>query len=191
MLFGDAGTGKSSTVKAVVNEFWERGLRLVEVKKNQSSEMTAVIEALSRNPLKFILFLDDLSFTAENDDFYTLKAMLEGSALAKAPNIAIYATSNRRHLIKESFSDREGGDDVHRNETMEETISLSARFGLTVAFLRPERELYLRIVRELAKDAGIAMELEQLEAEAERFALGGRSPRAARQFIEQIRRWEI
>lgn len=190
LLYGDAGTGKSSTVKAVVNEYWEKGLRLVEIKKNQAGDIPAVIEALSRNPLKFILFIDDLSFAGEGDDFYALKAALEGSAAGRAPNVVIYATSNRRHLIKESFSDRQG-DDVHRDETIQEMISLSARFGLTVGFLRPDKKLYLRIVREIAQDAGIAMDTEQLELEAERFADGGRSPRAARQFIEQLKRTEI
>lgn len=187
LLFGDAGTGKSSTVKAVVNEYRGQGLRLVEIKKSQAERIPAVIETLSRNPLKFILFLDDLSFAGENDEFYALKAALEGSASAKAPNIAIYATSNRRHLIKESFSDREG-DDVHRDETIQEIISLSERFGLTVGFLRPDKKLYLRIVRELADEAGISLDAQQLEAEAERFAWSGRSPRAARHFIESLKR---
>jgi predicted AAA+ superfamily ATPase len=190
LLFGDAGTGKSSTVKAVVNEYWERGLRLVEIKKNQAGDIPVIMQALSQNPLKFILFIDDLSFAGESDGFYALKAVLEGSASAKAPNVAIYATSNRRHLIKESFADRQG-DDVHRDETIQETISLSARFGLTVAFLRPDKKLYLRIVGELARDAGLSVEQERLELEAERFAEGGRSPRAAKQFIEQMKRAEV
>jgi predicted AAA+ superfamily ATPase len=190
LLFGDAGTGKSSTVKAAANEFKERGLRLVEVKKDQASDIPLVIEDLSRNPLRFILFLDDLSFAAENDDFYALKAVLEGSVFAKAQNIAVYATSNRRHLIKESFADRQG-DDVHRDETIQEMISLSARFGLTVGFLRPDKKLYLRIVHELAEEAELGVGTGQLELEAERFAGNGRSPRAAKQFIEQLKRTEI
>jgi predicted AAA+ superfamily ATPase len=187
LLFGDAGTGKSSTVKAVVNEYHHLGLRLVEIKKDQFTEIPQVIEALSRNPLKFILFIDDLSFAGENDDFYALKAVLEGSVFAKAPNIAVYATSNRRHLIKETFSDREG-DDVHRDETIQEMISLSARFGLTVGFLRPDKKLYLRIVHELADEAGVAITAQELEIEAERFASSGRSPRTAKQFVEQLKR---
>lgn len=190
LLFGDAGTGKSSTVKAVANEFWEKGLRLVEVRKDRASEIPLVIEDLSRNPLKFILFLDDLSFAGENDDFYAMKAVLEGSVFAKAKNIAVYATSNRRHLIKESFADRQG-DDVHRDETIQEMISLSARFALTIGFLRPDKKLYLRIVHELAEEAGLSIGSEQLEIEAERFAAVGRSPRAAKQFIEQLKRTEV
>lgn len=190
LLFGDAGTGKSSTVKAAANEFKDMGLRLVEVKKDQARDIPRVIESLSRNPLKFILFLDDLSFAGENDDFYAMKAVLEGSVFARANNIAVYATSNRRHLIKESFADRQG-DDVHRDETIQEMISLSARFGLTVGFLRPDKKLYLRIVRELAKEAGLRIEDERIELEAERFAGSGRSPRAAKQFIEQLKRTEV
>lgn len=189
LLYGDAGTGKSSTVKALVNEYWEKGLRLVEISKGQAADIPAVMEAVSRNPLKFILFIDDLSFAGENDGFYALKAALEGSAAAKAPNTVIYATSNRRHLIKESFADRQG-DDVHVGETIQEIVSLSARFGLTLGFLRPDKKLYLRIVRELALDAGLNADAE-FELEAERFADGGRSPRAAKQFIEQLKRVEI
>ena len=190
LLFGDAGTGKSSTVKAMVNEYWDKGLRLVEINKNQTGDIPAVIEAVCRNPLKFILFIDDLSFAGEGDGFYALKAALEGSAAAKAPNTVIYATSNRRHLVKETFSDRQG-DDVHRGETIQELISLSARFALTVGFLRPDKALYLRIVRELAGDAGLDIGDERLELEAERFAEGGRSPRAAKQFIEQLKRTHV
>jgi uncharacterized protein len=187
LLYGDAGTGKSSTVKAVANGFRDKGLRLVETGKNEAGGIPAVLERLSRNPLKFILFIDDLTFGSEGDDFYALKAVLEGSAAARTPNIAVYATSNRRHLIRESFSDRQG-DDVHVSETIQETISLSARFPLTIGFFRPDRELYFRIVRELARQYGVAMDAEKLEAEAENFASEGRSPRAARQFVDYLKR---
>jgi predicted AAA+ superfamily ATPase len=139
LLYGDAGTGKSSTVKAVVNEFRERGLRLIEIRKNQLSDIPAVIESLNGNPLKFILFIDDLSFSEYNDEIGTLKAMLEGAVLIKASNTVIYATSNRRHLVREKFSDRDG-DDIHENETIQEQVSLSERFGLSVCFLKPDRE---------------------------------------------------
>lgn len=187
LLYGDAGTGKSSTVKAIENELCGKGLRLVEVSKKEAEGIPSVIERLSRNPLKFILFIDDLTFGGEGDDFYTLKAVLEGSATARTPNIAVYATSNRRHLIREFFSDRQG-DDVHVGETIQENISLAARFPVRVGFFRPDKGLYLRIVHELAQQYGVIMTPEKLDAEAENFASEGRSPRAARQFIEYILR---
>lgn len=186
LLYGDAGTGKSSTVKALVNEYHDRGLRLVELNKKQAADIPAVMEELRHNPLKFILFIDDLSFAQESDEFYALKAVLEGSASARSGNIAVYATSNRRHMVKERFSEREG-DDVHRNETMQELIALSARFGLTLGYFKPNRQQYLDIVHALADEAGLALDRETLDLEAERFASAGRSPRAARQFINGLR----
>jgi len=187
LLYGDAGTGKSSTVKAVVNEYAGEGLRLAEIRKDQILEIPAVAEQLSRNPLKFILFLDDLSFTGQTEEAGVLKAILEGSASAKAQNIAVYATSNRRHLIGERFSDR-GDDDIHRNETMEEQASLSERFGLRVNFGKPDKAQYLRIVEGILEDRGIRMGQEERALRAERYALehGGRSPRVARQFAEHL-----
>ena len=122
LLSGDAGTGKSSSVKAIANEYRDRGLRIIEIRKDQLRDIPVIIDNLSRNPLKFILFIDDLSFAADDDNFGALKAILEGSVSARADNIAIYATSNRRHLVKESFSDRDG-DDIHRNDTVQELIS--------------------------------------------------------------------
>ena len=185
LLYGDAGTGKSSTVKAVVNELADEGLRLIEVKKNQLYEIADIVERLSGNPLKFILFIDDLSFSQNDNDFAALKAILEGSVSACGNNIAVYATSNRRHLIKETFSDREG-DDVHLYDTMQELMSLSARFGLTITFSRPEKELYCDIVQKLAGFYEIDMEPDKLTVRAEAFAIrnGGRSPRTAKQFVE-------
>jgi|AGTN01.1.fsa_nt_gi Predicted ATPase (AAA+ superfamily) len=186
LLYGDAGTGKSSTVKAVVNEYHERGLRLIEVKKSQVAHIPAVMEALSEVPLKFILFIDDLSFTGEGDDYYAIKAVLEGSASAKAANTVVYATSNRRHLVRELFSDR-GGDDVNVNETLQELCALSDRFGLTVGFFKPNKDQYLEIVRALAARHGLRMDEKALDEQAERFALSsGRSPRAAQQLIAYI-----
>lgn len=192
LLYGDAGTGKSSTVKAVANQFRERGLRLIELKKNQLHEIPHLVDQLSKNPLKFILFIDDLSFTKNDDDFAALKAILEGSVSARANNLAVYATSNRRHLIKESFSDRDG-DEVHANDTLEELISLSDRFGLTITFQKPQKKVYLEIVHDLALRYGIMMPLEQLDIQAEAFALkrGGRSARAAKQFIESLKAKEL
>ena len=186
LLYGDAGTGKSSAVKAIANEFAPEGLRLVEVKKNQLYQIPDLMDKLAANPLKFILFIDDLSFTANDDNFAALKAILEGSVGGRAKNIAVYATSNRRHLIKETLTDRTG-DDIHEADTRQELMSLSARFGLTVTFQRPEKARFETILTELAKQHGIDMPMDQLLVKAEAFAIraGGRSPRVAKLFIEQ------
>lgn len=187
LLTGDAGTGKSSTVKAVANALWEEGLRIIEVRKDQLRAIPKILDELSVNPLKFVLFIDDLSFLKDDDNFNALKAVLEGSVTAKSNNVVIYATSNRRHIIKEKFSDREG-DDVHRNDTMQELISLSERFGLHVTFSKPSKETFLHIVHHLAETNGIEMQTSELDLLAERFALerGGRSARLAKQFIESL-----
>ncbi len=187
LLTGDAGTGKSSTVKAIANEFYSKGLRILEIRKEQLRKIPAIIDELSENPLKFIIFIDDLSFVKDDDNFSALKAILEGSVSAKSSNVVIYATSNRRHLVKEKFSDREG-DDIHRNDTMQEIISLSERFGIHITFQRPDKKTYLNIVRSLAEENGIKIPEEELEIAAERFALGrgNRSARAAKQFIDGI-----
>jgi hypothetical protein len=190
LLTGDAGTGKSSTIKAVVNELAAEGLRILEVRKDQLHAIPAILDELTNNPLTFILFIDDLSFQRDDDNYAALKAMLEGGVAAKSRNVAIYATSNRRHLVKERFSDRDG-DDVHRNDTMQEALSLSERFGIQLTFQKPGKDTYLDIVRHLAVEAGVLAEgadADALEAEAERFALarGGRSARAARQFVDSV-----
>lgn len=187
LLTGDAGTGKSSTVKAVVNELYPQGLRIIEVRREQLRLIPALLDELSDNPLKFILFIDDLSFQKGDDNYSALKAVLEGSVSAKSPNVAIYATSNRRHLVRETFADREG-DDVHRGETMQELVSLSERFGLHVTFQKPDKETYLHIVAHLAREQGIELPEAELSNQAERFALerGGRSARVARQFVESL-----
>ena len=187
LLYGDAGTGKSSTVKAVVNELSSEGLRMIEVRKGQLLEIPELIEKLADNPLKFILFIDDLSFSNNNEEVGALKAILEGSVSAKSSNVVIYATSNRRHLVKESFGDREG-DDIHIRETIQEQISLSDRFGLSIAFLKPDKKEYLKIVHGLAKEYKIK-EIDNLDLLAERHAMerGGRSGRTARQFVEYLK----
>ena len=187
LLCGDAGTGKSSTVKAIANGFFDRGVRLIEIRKDQLSLLPYVMGKISQNPLKFIIFIDDLAFNKSDDNFSMLKAALEGSASAKADNAVIYATSNRRHIVKEDFEDRDGGE-VHRNDTLQETLSLSERFGLVVLFQKPNKTLYLEIVRELAERFGVDMPREELEIKAEAFALrrGNRSARCAEQFIESL-----
>ena len=189
LLFGDAGTGKSSTVKAVANHFAPMGVRLIELRKDQLFELSHVMGRIKDNPLRFIIFIDDLSFNKNDDTFSMLKAALEGSASAKATNAVIYATSNRRHIVKENFSDREVADDVHHNDTVQELMSLSDRFGLCVYFERPTKALYLDIVRRLADTYGITMDKKELELKAEAFALskGNRSPRGAEQFINSLR----
>ena len=188
LLYGDAGTGKSSAVKAIANEYAPQGLRLVEVKKNQLYLLPDLMDQLAANPLKFILFIDDLSFASNDDNFAALKAILEGSAGGRAGNIAVYATSNRRHLVKETFTDR-AGDDLHEADTRQELMSLSARFGLIVTFQRPDKSLYSQILLQLAKQYQLPIPSDQLITRGEAFAIraGGRSPRAARQFIEQCR----
>ncbi len=187
LLTGDAGTGKSSSVKAIANEYRNEGLRIIEIRKDQLCDIPTVIDSLSSNPLKFILFIDDLSFESDDDNFGALKAILEGSVSARTQNIAIYATSNRRHLVKENFSDR-NGDDVHRNDTVQQLISLSERFGLKISFSKPLKDEYLKIVAGLAAQNGLTIPEEKLFAEAEQFALAksGRSARAAKQFIDKM-----
>lgn len=188
LLYGDAGTGKSSTIKAVAHHLAPQGLRIIEVKKNQLYQIPAIIEELSANPLKFILFIDDLSFTGNDDNFSALKATLEGSISGCGDNTVIYATSNRRHLIKETFGDRTG-DELHLNDTMQETMSLAARFGLTITFQKPGKDEYLSIVKALAEEYGIEMSEEELFKKAEAHAIrkNGRSPRTAKQFIELLK----
>ena len=187
LLCGDAGTGKSSTVKAAANRFFSEGVRLIELRKDQLFSLPSVMERIMHNPLKFIIFIDDLSFNKNDDCFSMLKAALEGSSSAKAQNAAIYVTSNRRHIIKETFADR-GDDDIHRADTVEELMSLSGRFGLVVYFGKPSKQLYLTIVHELAERYGITVPQPELDVRAEAFALakGSRSPRCAEQFVKSL-----
>ncbi len=187
LLTGDAGTGKSSTIKAVVNELKDEGLRILEVRKEQLRVIPAVLDELNENPLKFILFIDDLSFQRDDDNFAALKAILEGSVSAKSGNVVIYATSNRRHMVKETFSSREG-DDIHRNDSMQETVSLSERFGIQILFRRPDKFTYLNIVHHLAKEAGLDIPESELDLGAESFALrrANRSARCAKQYVDGL-----
>ena len=187
LLYGDAGTGKSSTVKAIVNEYANEGLRMIEVRKGDLLEIPKLIQELANNPLKFILFIDDLSFSKNNEEIGALKAILEGSVTAKTSNVVIYATSNRRHLVQESFSEREG-DDIHRNETIQEQISLSYRFGLSICFSKPNKKEYLDIIHGLLEEYKVK-KIENVDMLAEQHAMsrGGRSGRTARQFVEYLK----
>lgn len=187
LLYGDRGTGKSSTVKAILNEYYKDGLRMVEMPKDRLSEFPLLAEKIAEVPLKFIIFIDDLSFSSEDKSYAQLKAVLEGGLAVRPDNTLIYATSNRRHIVKESFADRQG-DDIHINDTIQETLSLSDRFGLAVSFTKPGKEQYLEIVYALAREKKLRIGIEELTAEAEKFAIerGGRSPRCARQFISAL-----
>lgn len=188
LLYGDAGTGKSSTVKAVANFFKDEGLRLIEIKKKQLHFITDIIEKLSCSPLKFIIFIDDLTFSSNDDTFSYLKAILEGGVNSFPNNIAVYVTSNYRHLIKENFTDRTG-DDIHIEDTIQQIMSLTNRFGMIITFQRPGRDLFKEIVLSYAKENNIKMDKEELINQAEAYAIrsAGRSPRVAKQFIELLK----
>lgn len=188
LLYGDAGTGKSSTVKAVANFFKDEGLRLIEIKKNQLHFITDIIEKLSCSPLKFIIFIDDLTFSSNDDTFSYLKAILEGGVNSFPNNIAVYVTSNYRHLIKENFTDRTR-DDIHIEDTIQQIMSLTNRFGMIITFQRPGRDLFKEIVLSYAKENNIKTDKEELIKQAEAYAIrsAGRSPRVAKQFIELLK----
>lgn len=187
LLYGDKGTGKSSRVKAIANEFRKDGLRIVEIPKERLIDFPILVDKIAALPMKFIIFIDDLSFQKQDQSYTTLKAVLEGGLAARPDNALIYATSNRRHLVKESFADRTD-DDVNTRDNMQESLSLSDRFGLAVCYSIPTKKEFLEIVFALAKEKGIAMTEEKLAMGAEKFALarGGRSPRCAKQYVESL-----
>jgi predicted AAA+ superfamily ATPase len=191
LLYGPPGTGKSSTVKALLNEFADVGLRLIEVAKTDLSDLPRVLDSLRGRAPRFVLFVDDLSFEEHEVEYKALKALLEGSVEEPPENVRVYATSNRRNLIRESFSDREddvGDDDVHARDTMQEKLSLSARFGLRLTFPAPNQREYLEIVSGLARERGLKLPDEELRERAllwERWH-AGRSGRTARQFIDEM-----
>ncbi|WP_159785961.1 ATP-binding protein [Sodalinema gerasimenkoae] len=191
LLYGSRGTGKSSLVKALVNEYGDRGLRLLEVMKSQLYDLPKISERLRNLPQKFILFVDDLSFEEDDEAFKALKVVLEGSVTARPQNVVVYATSNRRHLIREFFEDRprpSAADEIHNWDTVEEKLSFSDRFGLTLTFESADQRRYLEIVRHLAGQRRLDLPLEELDAQALQWATrhNGRSGRTARQFIEQL-----
>ena len=187
LLYGDRGTGKSSTVKALLNEHAERGLRLIEVPKAQLGDLARLLTMLRGRRERFILFVDDLSFDDHETHYKDLKAVLEGGIESRPPNVLLYATSNRRHLIQERFSDRRGPlDEVHAGDTSQEKLSFSDRFGIAVTFGQPDQERYLQIVAGLASARGLAIEPAELRRRALEWAAwqNGRSGRTARQFVD-------
>ena len=189
LLFGDAGTGKSSSIKAILNRYYDRGLRIIEVYKHQFQDLNEVIAQIKNRNYKFIIYMDDLSFEEFEIEYKYLKAVIEGGLEKKPDNILIYATSNRRHLIKESFRDNEElHGDLHSNDTIQEKLSLVSRFGVTIYFGSPDKKEFQQIVRTLAKRNGIDMSEDQLLLEANKWELshGGLSGRTAQQFVDYV-----
>ncbi len=191
LLYGDSGTGKSTSIKAIVNEFYPQGLRMIEIYKHQFQQLSAVIAQIKNRNYKFIIYMDDLSFEEFEIEYKFLKAVIEGGVETRPENVLIYATSNRRHLIKETWKDRddvENSAGIHRSDTIEEKLSLVNRFGVTINFSKPNQKEYFRIVTELAKRAGIDMAESELTAKANQWELshGGISGRTAQQFITYL-----
>ena len=189
LLFGDAGTGKSSSVKAVLNEYYSRGLRIIEVYKHQFKALSDVLEQIKDRNYKFIIYMDDLSFEDYELEYKYLKAILEGGLGKRPDNVLIYATSNRRHLIREKFSDkRELDDELHNNDTVQEKLSLASRFGVTIYFGSPDKREFETIVKALADRYHLDMPEQELYAEANKWELshGGLSGRTAAQFITHL-----
>ena len=188
LLFGDSGTGKSTSIKAIVNEYYDQGLRMIEIYKHQFKDLSNVIAAIKNRNYKFIIYMDDLSFEEFEIEYKFLKAVIEGGVETKPDNILIYATSNRRHLIKETWNDRndmESSNGLHRSDTIEEKMSLVNRFGCQISYSKPSNKEYYNIVIGLAKKNGLDMSEEELMAEANKWELshGGISGRTAQQFI--------
>lgn len=190
LLFGDAGTGKSTSIKAILNQYYDRGLRMIEIYKHEFQYLSAIISHIKNRNYKFIIYMDDLSFEEFEIEYKYLKAVIEGGMETRPDNVLIYATSNRRHLIKETWSDRNDMDDeLHRSDTMQEKLSLVARFGITINFSKPSQKEYFDIVRNLAKKCPeITLSDQELCAEANKWELshGGLSGRTAQQFINYL-----
>ena len=194
LLFGDSGTGKSTSIKAIVNQFYPQGLRMIEIYKHQFKDLSAIIAQIKNRNYRFIIYMDDLSFEEFEIEYKFLKAVIEGGVETKPDNILIYATSNRRHLIKETWHDREDmehNEDIHRSDTMEEKLSLVNRFGLTIFFAKPNKADFNEIAVGLARRAGIeesVMTDEEICYEANRFEMrgGGLSGRTAQQFVNYL-----
>ena len=189
LLFGDSGTGKSTSIKAIVNEFYPQGLRMIEIYKHQFKDLSNVIARIKNRNYKFIIYMDDLSFEDFEVEYKFLKAVIEGGVETKPDNILIYATSNRRHLIRENFSDKEETrEDMHTSDTVQEKLSLVYRFGVSIYFGSPSKKEFQNIVKVLAERQGIDMPQEELLLEAGRWEMnhGGLSGRTAQQFIDYL-----
>ena len=189
LLYGDAGTGKSSSIKGIANEYFDRGLRIIEVYKHQFQDLNDVISQIKNRNYKFIIYMDDLSFEEFEIEYKYLKAVIEGGLEKKPENVLIYATSNRRHLVREKFTDKEEReDDLHKGDTVAEKLSLVSRFGVTIYFGAPDQKQFREIVLALAARYGIRMEEEKLMLEANRWVLGhgGLSGRTAQQFMDYL-----
>lgn len=191
LLFGDSGTGKSTSIKAIVNQYYDDGLRMIEIYKHQFKHLSTIIAEIKNRNYRFIIYMDDLSFEEHEIEYKFLKAVIEGGVETRPDNILIYATSNRRHLIKESWNDRNDQDntnDKHHSDTIEEKLSLVNRFGVTISYSKPTQKEYFAIVTNLAHRAGITMSDEELCAGANRWELshGGISGRTAQQYINYL-----
>ena len=189
LLFGDAGTGKSSSIKAILNQYYDQGLRMIEVYKHQFQNLNDVIAQIKNRNYKFIIYMDDLSFEEFEIEYKYLKAVIEGGLEKKPDNILIYATSNRRHLIRETFKDKQDRDEeLHTNDTVQEKLSLVARFGVTIYYGKPDKKQFQKIVQTLAERNHISMPEEELLLEANKWELnhGGLSGRCAQQFVDYL-----
>ena len=191
LLFGDSGTGKSTSIKAIVNQYYDRGLRMIEIYKHQFKDLSNVIAMIKNRNYKFIIYMDDLSFEDFETEYKFLKAVIEGGVETKPDNILIYATSNRRHIIKEKWSDRDDmivEDGLHQSDTMEEKLSLVYRFGVTISFSKPSQKEYFEIAKALCKKEGVDLPDKVIEEEANKWELahGGLSGRTARQFANYM-----
>ena len=189
LLFGDAGTGKSTSIKAILNQYYGQGLRMIEIYKHQFQDLNSVIAQIKNRNYKFIIYMDDLSFEEFEIEYKYLKAVIEGGLEKKPDNVLIYATSNRRHLIREEAGDKVGRrEDMHASDTVQEKLSLVARFGVSIFFVGPTKKEFFNIVKVLAERNHIAMEEEELYQEANRWEMshGGLSGRTAQQFIDYL-----
>ena len=189
LLYGDAGTGKSSSIKGILNEYYDQGLRMIEVYKHQFQDLNELIAQIKNRNYKFIIYMDDLSFEEFEIEYKYLKAVIEGGLEKRPDNILIYATSNRRHLIKEDYSDKEGTrQDMHTSDTVQEKLSLVYRFGVSIYFGAPDKKEFQKIVSTLAERYGVTLSEEELLAEANKWELshGGLSGRTAQQFIDYL-----